>query len=429
MDDGIMVNSPNYDGMDNQAFKKKVVEILAEKKIGGAKVNFKLRDWLLSRQRYWGTPIPIVYCDDCGVVPVPESELPVELPKDVTFSGQGNPLDSVTSFVQTTCPSCKKPAKRETDTMDTFVDSSWYFMRFCAASREGKPFEKSEINDWMPVDQYIGGVEHAILHLLYARFFTKALKKLGLIDVNEPFKRLLTQGMVLKDGVKMSKSLGNTVDPSEIITKYGADTARLFILFGAPVERDLDWSETAVEGSFRFLSRVYKLTHQYTDYPLEKKGVDALDIILHKTIKQVTSDIQRFSYNTAISRLMELVNHMYQSGATQSAVETLVLLLAPFAPFIAEELWAGLGHGESVHLQRWPTYQESKTIDQELTIVIQVNGKVRDKVSVMRDILQEDVEKLAFLSERVQKFVGDANIVKQIFVPNKLLNIVVRPRN
>ncbi len=382
---------------------------------GKKTVNYRLRDWLLSRQRYWGTPIPIVYCDACGMVP--EANLPVLLPKDVDFKVQGNPLDSLASFVNTQCPTCGKAARRETDTMDTFVDSSWYFLRYCSPKDDTQPFDKKEAEKWLPVDQYIGGVEHAVLHLLYSRFFTKALRDLGLVDIDEPFRRLMTQGMVLKDGSKMSKSVGNVVDPNTIIEKYGADTARLFILFGAPPERDLDWSDKGVEGCFRFLSRVYRLCSEPEEFPLKAD----LQKQLHKTIKSVTDDIERFSYNTAIARLMELVNFMYLNGADAKGIEILLTLLAPFAPFISEELWKGK---ESIHLQTWPSYDPALIVDEMVTVVVQINGKVRDKLEISRDISKEEIEKMALTNEKIQKYLGGKPADKIIYVPNKILNIV-----
>jgi leucyl-tRNA synthetase len=428
-DPGIMVNTGKYDGLTSNEFKEKISDYLEANNIGKRTTNFKLRDWLLSRQRFWGTPIPIIYCDECGPVPVPEKDLPVKLPKNVSFAVNGNPLDSVSDFVNVTCPKCNKDAKRETDTMDTFVDSSWYFLRYCSPHEEKLPFTKEAIQQWMPVDQYIGGIEHAVLHLLYSRFFIKALRDLGLFDLDEPFKRLLTQGMVLKDGAKMSKSLGNTVDPSVIINKYGADTARVFILFGAPVERDLEWAETGVEGAFRFLKRVYKLCTEHETFTLKEGKKDELEKHVHKCIKGVTQDIQRFHYNTAISKIMELVNYMYLNGATLESVEKIVLLIAPFAPFIAEEIWLNFGHKESVHIQPWPSFDASKVIDEEVTIVIQVNGKVRDKIQITRDAQKEDVEKVAFAQEKIMKYLENSEVIKIIFVPNKLLSLVVKPNN
>lgn len=423
---GLMINSAEFNGMDSEVFKVKIANVIEEKAIGTKKINFRLRDWLLSRQRYWGTPIPIIYCPECGIVPVPDTELPVLLPPNAQFTGEGNPLGSVSEFVNCKCPVCGKDARRETDTMDTFVDSSWYFMRYCSPTESSAPFDKAEVEKWMPVDQYIGGVEHAVLHLLYSRFFTKALRDLGLFSINEPFKRLLTQGMVLKDGAKMSKSLGNTVDPGEIIVKYGADTARLFILFGAPVDRDLDWSDTGVEGAYRFLARVFRLCTELSHYPLKPEKADELNRVSHKTIKKITEDIKRFSYNTAISKLMEFVNFMYLNGATQKSVETLILLLAPFAPFITEELWSIWGHKNSIHLEKWPNYDDALVQDDMVTIVVSVNGKVRANFTAPRDLPSAELEKQALSEEKVQKYIVNTTILRKIVVPNKLVNIVVK---
>lgn len=424
---GLMTQSAGYSGMPSQEFKEKIATEIEKKGWGRKKVNYKLRDWLLSRQRYWGTPIPMIYCDKCGISPVPENRLPVTLPKNVRFDVQGNPLSRVEEFVNTTCPSCGGKAKRETDTMDTFVDSSWYFMRYCSPKETTRPFDKAKAEKWLPVNQYIGGVEHAILHLLYSRFFTKALKDLGLCNINEPFKNLLTQGMVLKDGAKMSKSLGNTVDPGVIIERYGADTARLFILFGAPVDRDLEWSESGVDGAFRFLNRVYKICLEPEKHRAKQGDENELARQVHKCIKNVTEDVQRFSFNTAISRMMELVNYMYQNGTSDFAIDTLTLLLAPFAPFITEEIRRSRGHSGSIHMQKWPSYDEAMTIDETVTLVLQVNGKVRDRVTVSRGLAKEEAERLARESERVNKYLESVTVVNAIYVPDKLLNIVVKP--
>jgi len=423
---GIMVDSDGYTGMDSDVFKTTICDVIEEKGWGKKTVNYRLRDWLISRQRYWGTPIPMLYADDGTVLPEDLEQLPVRLPKDVAFTGQGNPLDKSSSF--TRVERNGKVYRRETDTMDTFFDSSWYFLRFTDPHNTTLPFDKKIAEQWMPVGQYIGGIEHAILHLLYARFFTKVLRDLDLVSVDEPFQRLLTQGMVLKDGSKMSKSVGNTVDPGQIIEKYGADTARLFILFGAPVDRDLEWSDTGVEGSFRFLNRVFRLCIDREQYGLKPDQATALERGLHKTIKAVTEDIERFSYNTAISRLMELTNLMYTTGADAVSLLILVQLLAPFAPFMTEELWQILGQGHSVHFSTWPTFDADKTLDKEVTIVAQVNGKIRAKFDVAADISQVDVEALAFSNEHVKKYLDGMDIVKFVYIPKKLLNIVVKPK-
>lgn len=423
-DSGIMELDTDDNGLTSDEFKPKITHII-DQKYGKKTTTYRLRDWLLSRQRYWGTPIPIIQCTQCGPQPVPESDLPIELPKNVSFNQDGNPLDSVNSFINTTCPKCNQPAKRETDTMDTFVDSSWYFLRYLCPHNTNQPVSPELANHWLAVDQYIGGVEHAILHLLYARFFTKVLRDLGLTNQSEPFKNLLTQGMVLKDGSKMSKSVGNTVDPSDIIQTYGADTARLFILFAAPPERDLDWSDTGVEGIYRFLSRVYRLAINPSEFPI--KDEEIIQQTLHQTIKAVTTDIERFHYNTAISRMMELVNTIYKFGTTQPVTKTLITLLAPFVPFITEELWEKLGHSTSVHDESWPVFDPKLIEKKDVTIIFQINGKLRDKGIFQLNTTQDEVERTAKQSPKVAKYIESGTVIKTIFVQNKLLNIVIKP--
>jgi leucyl-tRNA synthetase len=422
IDDGILINSGPFTDLDNRLAKEKITAWLQAEGKGKEKVTYRLRDWLISRQRYWGTPIPMLIDEDGNSVPELQENLPILLPKDVQFTGQGNPLEHAKSFRD--IDRNGKKYRRETDTMDTFFDSSWYFLRYCDPKNKAVPFSKKQSDYWMAVDQYIGGIEHAILHLLYARFFTKVLRDFGLTDVSEPFQRLLCQGMVIKDGAKMSKSLGNTVDPSYIIDKYGADTARLFILFGAPVERDLEWSDQAIEGSFRFLKRVFKLIEEPHLFPIKDQKI--VEIQRHKTICAVTQDIERFSYNTAISRLMELVNVMYQYGATAQALESVLLLLAPFAPFMAEEGWQVLGHLGSIHQAKWPTYDPKQMEEDTVTIVLQVNGKVRDKLNIEKGLEKAMLESIALNSERIQKYTVNGTVVKVIVVPDKLVNIVVR---
>lgn len=440
---GKVINSGKYDGMDNDACIEAIAADMDAQGVGKKTINFRLRDWLISRQRYWGVPIPIVYCDKCGEVPVPDKDLPLELPLDVKFTGKGeSPLLTSETFMHTPCPICGGMARRETDTMDTFVDSSWYFLRYCDPHNDKAPFSREKAEYWMDVDQYIGGVEHAILHLLYSRFYTRVLYDLGLSPVKEPFRNLLTQGMVLKDGTKMSKSKGNVVSPSEIIEKYGADTARLFILFAAPPERDLDWSDDGVEGSFRFLNRVWRLVQDVKDSmgsgaamgelsPADKE----LNFVLNKTVKKVTDDISdRFNFNTAISAVMELVNELYryrEAGAVNQALLTdavnkLIMLLAPFAPHMTEELWSSLGHRESVHTVQWPSYDEKALMKEELEVVLQINGKVRDRITVPREISQPELEKLVMSNERILKFIDGREIVKVVLIPQKLVNIVVK---
>ena len=441
-EDGILVNSGDFTGMTSADAREALCKYFEEKGIGAKKVNYRLRDWLISRQRYWGVPIPIVYCDHCGEQLVPEEELPVRLPEDVVFDGGAiSPLATSEHFVYAKCPKCGGEARREIDTMDTFIDSSWYFLRYTDARNDKEAFNKKIADYWMNVDQYIGGIEHAILHLLYSRFFVKVLHDLGLVSVNEPFKGLLTQGMVLKEGSKMSKSKGNVVSPEEIINKYGADTARLFILFAAPVDRDLDWSDQGVEGSYRFLGRVWRIVDQYTsmahthDEKLTKDET-ALRRELHRAIKKVTEDLDgRFNFNTAISTIMELVNAMYQykdghdavqGDLAEELVQKLLLLLAPFTPHITEELWHECGYEGSVHQQVWPTYEEKALAVDEVEIAVQVNGKVRDKLTVAVNMDKAALEEQAKALPRVQEFIDGKNVVKVIVVPNKIVNIVVK---
>ncbi len=436
---GKLINSGAYTGMDNVAAMEAIVEALGEKEAGRKTVNYRLRDWLISRQRFWGAPIPIVYCDHCGTVAVPEDQLPVRLPEDVDFKPTGeSPLNDAPDFVHTTCPKCGGPARRETDTMDTFVCSSWYFMRYTDAHNTALPFAKDKADKWLPVDQYIGGVEHAILHLLYARFFTKVLKDRGLVSAEEPFKNLLTQGMVLKDGAKMSKSKGNIVSPEDIMRTYGADTARLFILFAAPPERDLEWNDSAVEGCYRFLGRVYRFVQRYLaasegggDPAREKE----LRYLAHTSLARITEDIdQRFNFNTAVSAIMELVNGLYaamdaygdkRSPAIDEATDILVHVLAPFVPHLAEELWAALGHEASVHLEAWPQYDESALVQDEVEMVVQINGKVREHITVDVALSKEEVAEQALADARVQALIAGKTVRKTIVVPKKLINFVV----
>ena len=440
--EGIMVNSGEFSGMGNREALQKIIDFMDEKGIGESKVNFRLRDWLISRQRYWGAPIPVIYCEDCGAVGVPESELPVMLPEDVEFTGQGkSPLTTSKTFVNAPCPKCGKMGTRETDTMDTFVCSSWYFLRYCDPKNDKEPFSFDALKYWMGVDQYIGGVEHAILHLLYARFFTKALHKMGLVPVDEPFDNLLTQGMVLKDGTKMSKSLGNVVSPEEIISKYGADTARLFILFAAPPERDLEWSDTAVEGSYRFINRVFRFVTDNLDKIDINSSYDKSDLtsedkelrfVLNSTKKKGTDDISvRFNFNTAISGIMELVNAMYAYKGTNNAllsecVKDTVIMLAPFIPHVTEELWQILGGEGSVHDQAWVSYDESALVKDEIELVVQVNGKIKGKIVVGASLTDDEIKAMAISDEKVKSFTEGKEIVKVIVVKGRLVNIVVK---
>ncbi|RKL61888.1 leucine--tRNA ligase [Thermoanaerobacteraceae bacterium SP2] len=436
---GVLVNSDKFNGMDNIEAIKAVGQYMEEKGIGKVKVNYKLRDWLISRQRYWGAPIPMIYCDKCGIVPVPEEDLPVMLPPNVKFNPRGtSPLLECEEFLNTTCPQCGGPARRETDTMDTFMCSSWYYYRYTDPRNTEQPFAREKLDYWMPVDQYIGGVEHAILHLMYSRFFNKAMRDAGLVHVDEPFTNLLTQGMVLKDGAKMSKSLGNIVSPEDIIDRYGADTARLFILFASPPERDLEWSDQGVEGSFRFLQRVWRLidelSERLNDENTGAKADGDVRRLVHKTIKKVTDDVaERFNFNTAISAIMEMVNGLYAykeqkiSGSViKEAVENLLLLLAPFAPHMTEELWEKLGKKESIHLMPWPKYDIEAMVEEEIEIVVQVNGKVKGKVSLPAEATDEEMKQAALSNEKVLPHIEGKNVVKVITVPRKLVNIVVK---
>ena len=441
--EGRMINSGKFDGMNNKEAIEKVIEYLEEEGIGRKTVNYKLRDWLISRQRYWGTPIPMIYCEDCGWVPEKEENLPVMLPTDVEFTGKGeSPLATSRTFVDTVCPVCGKPAKRELDTMDTFLDSSWYFLRYCDAQNNDEAFSKEKTDYWMNVDQYIGGVEHAILHLMYARFFQMALYDLGLVSDEEPFKNLLTQGMVIKDGAKMSKSLGNVVSPKEIIEKYGADTARLFILFAAPPERELDWSDKGVEGSYRFINRVYRMVYEFSqkysdapdDYEIKTEADKSMAYWMNYAIKKVSDDIgERFNFNTAISTIMEMVNEMYRykegevnTGLYTAAIRNLIIMLAPFVPHVTEEMWEHLGYGGSVHDQSWPEYDESALVKDTVEIVVQINGKIKEKINIAGDLSREEMEKTAMENDKVKGLIDGKNVVKVIAVPGKLINIVVK---
>jgi leucyl-tRNA synthetase len=473
---GVLVNSGEFDGMASTKGKIAIVEYAEKQGIGKARVQYRLRDWLISRQRYWGAPIPVVHCPNCGIVPVPEADLPVVLPEDIDLSGRGpSPLAQLESWVNVPCPSCGTPAKRETDTMDTFIDSSWYFLRFPDATNTAKVFESDSTNDWMPVDQYVGGIEHAILHLLYSRFMTKVLRDRHLLNFDEPFQKLLTQGMVQgwtymnpnKSGnaqwipsalvnpedpkdpetgepligsyKTMSKSKHNGVAPQAVIDKYGADTARMFILFKAPPEKDLEWEETDVEGQFRFLNRVWRLV---TEFPSTGKGGMRLapspkskaekDLrrAIHTAIKEISDDLEgEYQFNTAVSELMKLSNALTDSSDKQSPVYregiyTLVILLAPFAPHIAEELWHLLGNNDSVHQQTWLKHDPEALVADEITLVIQIMGKTRGTLVVPAQATQKELEDLARESEVAQKFIAGKTIKKVIVVPGKLVNFV-----
>jgi leucyl-tRNA synthetase len=481
VEEGVLVNSGPFNGMENMKALDKIAEYLESMGRGKKTVQYRLRDWGISRQRYWGAPIPMIYCEKCGTVPVPEKDLPVILPYDVELTGEGgSPLARHEAFVKTTCPACSGPARRESDTMDTFVESSWYFDRFCSADHDVKPgLDRKKVDYWMPVDQYIGGIEHAILHLLYARFYTKMLRDFGVLGVDEPFKNLLTQGMVcketnrcqthgylypeeVKDGKcthckqpiiigkteKMSKSLKNVVDPDYLILRYGVDTARIFCLFAAPPEKDLEWSDQGVEGSFRFLNRTWRIVMDYLEAIKDLPpfyGPDTLEGDLkslrrktHQTIKKVSRDIEdRFHFNTAISAVMELVNTLYQVprpsdddrkalSVIRETVESILLLLNPIVPHFAEELWALLGCRDYLVDAAWPGYDHAVATEEEITIVIQVNGKVRSRITVAADEDENTVKSQALADEKVIRFLEGKTIVNEVYIPKKLVNIVVK---
>lgn len=446
--EGMLVNSGEFTGMEMHKAMSAIMDKAEAEGFGKRRVNYRLRDWLISRQRYWGAPIPIIYCPHCGEVLVPEDQLPVRLPEDVSFTaGAKSPLATSEEFVHCKCPKCGADATRETDTMDTFLCSSWYYLRYTDAHNDKMPFDKELNNYWGPVDQYIGGIEHAILHLLYSRFFVKVLRDAGLVDYDEPFSNLLTQGMVIKDGAKMSKSLGNVVSPEEILSKYGADTARLFILFAAPPERELEWSDQGVEGSFRFLNRIWRIVQAFeavlaqkvTEYDHSNLSEAEKDLrrVLHSSIKKVTNDIEtRFNFNTAISTMMELVNALYaykeaakepNSGLIYEAISNLIKMMSPFVPHITEELWRGaIDANSSVHEQSWPECDEEALKVDNVEIVLQVNGKVRGRLTVPAEATKEELEKIAMADANVQAHIGDATVRKVICVPGRLVNIVAK---
>ena len=446
--EGMLVNSGEFTGMEMHKAMSAIMDKAEAEGFGKRRVNYRLRDWLISRQRYWGAPIPIIYCPHCGEVLVPEDQLPVRLPEDVSFTaGAKSPLATSEEFVHCKCPKCGADATRETDTMDTFLCSSWYYLRYTDAHNDKMPFDKDLNNYWGPVDQYIGGIEHAILHLLYSRFFVKVLRDAGLVDYDEPFSNLLTQGMVIKDGAKMSKSLGNVVSPEEILSKYGADTARLFILFAAPPERELEWSDQGVEGSFRFLNRIWRIVQAFeavlaqkvTEYDHSNLNEADKDLrrVLHGSIKKVTNDIEtRFNFNTAISTMMELVNALYaykeaakepNAGLVYEAISDLIKMMSPFVPHITEELWRGaIDANSSVHEQSWPECDEEALKVDNVEIVLQVNGKVRGRLTVPAEATKEELEKIAMADANVQAHIGDATVRKVICVPGRLVNIVAK---
>jgi leucyl-tRNA synthetase len=449
--DGVKINSGFLDGLGIEEAKRKAIDWLVAQGLGQAKVNFRLRDWGISRQRYWGAPIPVLYCEKDGMVPEREENLPVVLPRDVQISGKGgSPLAEVAGFVNATCPRCGGKARRDTDTMDTFVESSWYFLRYCSPDYDRGMFDPAAAAYWMPVDQYIGGIEHAVLHLLYARFYTKVLRDLGMLKVDEPFHALLSQGMVIKDGAKMSKSKGNVVDPDELIRRFGADTARLFSLFAAPPEKDLDWNDRGVEGASRFLNRVWRFVH--ANLPELKAAARApsgagsnagraFRRVIHETIRKVTHDIEHdFHFNTAISAVMELVNALHEferasldgmareerAALLREAVEATVLLLGPVSPHITEELWAALGHSQSLFKQRWPEPDPAALARDEVEIVVQVDGRVRGRLTALVGAQEAEVRERALADDKVRPWLDGRRIAKVVVVPGRLVNIVTR---
>ncbi|MFQ5482209.1 MAG: leucine--tRNA ligase [Nitrospinaceae bacterium] len=451
--DGAMVQSGAFDGLAGAEARQAVCRHLEQQGIGKATVNYRLRDWGVSRQRYWGTPVPMIFCGACGIVPVPEDQLPVVLPTDVPLGQRGqSPLGQLESFLKVDCPRCGQPARRETDTLDTFICSSWYFDRYTSPREDRAPFNADAGRYWMPVDQYIGGIEHAILHLLYSRFFHQVFRDMGLVDCPEPFVRLLTQGMVIKDGAKMSKSKGNVVDPDEIIGRHGADTARLFILFAAPPFKDLEWSDQGVEGCARFLKRAWRVFQELLPETVDAGDpppaaaplggeLKSLRRMVHVTTKRVTDDVAvRTQFNTAIAAIMEFVNHLLgfrdwwgqqeapaaaDRAVLKEALERLVLLLAPFAPHIAAEMWSQLGHAESTDRAPWPGYEEALLQAEEITVVVQVNGKVRQKLEVPQAIGEAELKALALDDPKVRQWTDGKAVRKVIVVPNKLVNVVV----
>jgi len=450
IDEGTLVYSSPFDDMNNRKAIDKITDWMEEKGYGYKTVNYRLRDWGISRQRYWGTPIPIVYCDECGAVPVSEDDLPVRLPKNVAVGKtRKNPLLSVPEFRNTTCPKCGGPAQRETDTMDTFFDSSWYYARFCDANNNNVPFEKEKAQYWLPIDQYIGGIEHACMHLLYARFFHKFMRDIGLVTTDEPFTNLLTQGMVTKDGAKMSKSKGNTVDPQEYIDRFGSDTLRVFMLFASPPEKDVEWNDEGVKGAFRFLNRMWmlftekqtflkSLPNSYKENAEMPSFAKKLRFSTHHTIKKVTEDIEdRMQFNTAIAAIMEHLNNIsafHCDGNSEKIVQAVYYeaiaampkLLQPFAPHLSEEIWAMLGNQTSILESPWIKYNDKFLIQDQVTYVIQINGKLRSKIVVGLETAKEEIEKLALVDEKVLKYTDGKTIIKVIIIPKKLVNIVIK---
>ena len=432
---GIVENSGPFSGMPSEEARRLMAEHAEKEGFGKAAITFRIKDWGVSRQRYWGTPIPMIHCPKCGVVPVPDDQLPVVLPRQIQITGKGrSPLDEVPEFVNVNCPKCGEPARRETDTMDTFVDSSWYFYRYCDAQNSNAPFDKAKIDYWFPIDQYIGGVEHAILHLIYSRFWTKMMRDIGLITNDEPVRKLFTQGMVLANGMKMSKSKGNVVDAIGVADSHGADTARLFALFAAPPERDMDWTETGVDGIYRFLGRVYRFATRNIGTAGGDGSADTKILRkLHQVLRKITQDFdQRWHFNTSIAAMMELVNQAYleeqkiSAGAMAQLIEILTFLLAPFAPYLAQELWEEQGRTGPVFKQPWPAYDDDLARETEVEIPVQINGKLRGRVTVAAGLDKAGLEAAALSDDKVQAMIEGKTVVKVIAVPDKLVNIVIK---
>ncbi len=440
---GIMIHSGQFTGMQSTDGMKAIIEHLQKIGCGGPKVNYKLRDWLISRQRYWGAPIPMIHCDHCGVVPVPEKDLPVILPENVKFTGKGvSPLATAPEFVNTTCPQCGKPARREIDTMDTFVCSSWYFLRFLTPHLADKAFDTEICDAWLPVDQYVGGAEHAVMHLLYARFFVKALKDFGLIHFDEPFQKLVHQGTITHKGAKMSKSRGNVVNPDSFIEKYGADTFRMYMMFMGAYEEGGDWSDEGIVGIYRFLRRLWRIVHQIDESKIngsEQARYRKVLQQLHYTIKHCTIDLERFHFNTAISRIMELTNEIslyiqevppeeQNKGLREEVVPTLLRVLAPFAPHFAEELWESIGRPYSIFNQSWPQYDEKMLHKETINMGVQINGKIRGQIEVPVDATDSEIIQQAINNEKIKNYISEKEIIKSFVVKNKLVSLVIREK-
>ncbi len=439
-DDGICENTGPWSGLSSAEARRQMTAKAEAESFGKGAVTYRIKDWGISRQRYWGTPIPVVHCPACGIVPVPEKDLPVVLPLDVAITGKGrSPLESVPGFMQVKCPACGAQARRESDTMDTFIDSSWYFYRYCDAHNDQAPFDSGKITYWFPIDQYIGGVEHAILHLIYSRFWTKVMRDMGLITNDEPAARLFTQGMVIKDGAKMSKNKGNVVSAEEMIDRYGADTGRVFELFAAPPEKDMDWTDAGAEGAYRFLGRVFKFVTRNTDRMQAGGGGPVTDADrkalrkLNQVIRKVTEDFEsRWHFNTSIAAIMELVNELYAAeadltpGVVAEAVEKLILLLGPFAPYVAEEMWESIGRTGPVFKQPWPAFDEELAREEGAEVVIQVNGKLRSRMFVPFGTAREELESRALADEKVKPYLAGKQVVKVIIVPDRLVNIAAK---